>query len=167
MRRVVPVVDTTIDEPLGLGYEALRHRELELGESSVPISPSSPVVPSPIASPVTTPAATISVDEDQFLEGYDKDLRELYTRSAVVRDEIFLQRYSFRSLEREHERATVTFSVIWRPILALEAWAGQTDAQRTALWHAIYDIQRENHDLKRKFSRVPQKSSRNAYEHDS
>ncbi|GKE96190.1 hypothetical protein Tco_1581045 [Tanacetum coccineum] len=35
---------------------------------SLPVSPSSPVVPSPIASPVTTPAATILIDEDQFLE---------------------------------------------------------------------------------------------------
>nr|GEX86787.1 hypothetical protein [Tanacetum cinerariifolium] len=26
--------------------------------------------------------------------------------------------------------------------------AGQTDAQRAALWHAIYDIQRKNHDLR-------------------
>nr|GFC47422.1 hypothetical protein [Tanacetum cinerariifolium] len=35
---------------------------------SLPISPSSPIVSSPIASPVTTLTATISVDEDQFLE---------------------------------------------------------------------------------------------------
>ncbi|GKG60686.1 hypothetical protein Tco_0614248, partial [Tanacetum coccineum] len=35
-----------------------------------------------------------------------------------------------------------------RPVLALEAWASQTDAQRVALWHVIYDIQRENHDLR-------------------
>nr|GEY84533.1 hypothetical protein [Tanacetum cinerariifolium] len=35
---------------------------------SLPVSPSSLVVPSPIASPVATPAATISVDEDRFLE---------------------------------------------------------------------------------------------------
>ncbi|GKB04860.1 hypothetical protein Tco_0833055, partial [Tanacetum coccineum] len=144
------------------------------------VSPSFLVVPSPIASLVATPAATISVDEDQFLEvgaqlelhgsilhdhtqrldalpptlfeGYDRDLRELYTRSGVVRDEIFSQRYRFRSLEREQERATVTFSAIWRPVLALEAWAGQTDAQRAALWHAIYDIQRENHDLRRQIA---------------
>ncbi|GJS96122.1 hypothetical protein Tco_0803090, partial [Tanacetum coccineum] len=75
---------------------------------SLPVSPSSLVVPSPIASPVATPTTTISVDEDQFLEvgaqlelhgsilhdhtqhldtlpptlfeGYDMDLRELYTR---------------------------------------------------------------------------------------
>ncbi|GKC81019.1 hypothetical protein Tco_1136736 [Tanacetum coccineum] len=101
---------------------------------SLPVSLSSPVVPSPIASPVATPTTTISVDEDQFLEvgaqlelhmsilhdhtqrldpppptlfeGYDKDLRELYTKSGAVRDEIFSQRYRFRSLEREQERAT-------------------------------------------------------------
>ncbi|GJY62999.1 hypothetical protein Tco_0464459 [Tanacetum coccineum] len=129
----------------------------------MPVSPSSPVVPSPIASPVATLAATILVEEDQFLEvgaqlelyrsilydhtqrldalphtlfeGYNRDLREL-------------QRYRFRSLEWEQERATVTFSAIWRPILDLEVWAGQTDTQRSALWHAIYDIQRENQDLR-------------------
>ncbi|GJX13485.1 hypothetical protein Tco_0205243, partial [Tanacetum coccineum] len=118
--------------------------------SSLPGSPSSPVVPSPIASSMTTPSATISVDEDQFLEVgaqlelhgcilhdhiqrldalpptlfevYDRDLRELYTRSGACYMEV---------------------------ILALEAWTGQTDAQRAALWHAIYDIQRENHNLRR------------------
>ncbi|GKF36386.1 hypothetical protein Tco_0113144, partial [Tanacetum coccineum] len=50
--------------------------------------------------------------------------------------------------EHKQERAIVTFSAMWRPILALKAWEGQTDAQREALWHAIYDIQRENHDLR-------------------
>ncbi|GJU45464.1 hypothetical protein Tco_1202730 [Tanacetum coccineum] len=143
-------------------------------------SPSSPIVPSPVALPVATPVATISVDEDQFLEvgaqlelhgsilydhtqrldalpltlfeGYDKDLRELYSRSGVVRDEIFSQRYRFRSLKQEQERDTVTFRAIWRPVLALEAYAGQTDAERIALWHAIYDIKRENHDLRRQLA---------------
>ncbi|GKB78357.1 hypothetical protein Tco_0945252 [Tanacetum coccineum] len=102
----------------------------------------------PLVAPVQTPpspewsSATIAVDEDEFLEvgaqlklygsilhdhtqrldalpptlfkGYDRDLRELYTRS----------------------------------VLALKAWVGQTDTQRAALWHAICDTQRENHDLK-------------------
>ncbi|GKD40978.1 hypothetical protein Tco_1261185, partial [Tanacetum coccineum] len=114
---------------------------------SLPVSPSSSVVPSHIALPVATSTATILVDEDQFLEvgaqlelhgsiiydhtlcldalppalfeGYDRDLRELYTRLGA------------------------------RPVLALEAWVGQTDAQRAALWHAIYDIQKENYDLRR------------------
>ncbi|GKE12527.1 hypothetical protein Tco_1416078, partial [Tanacetum coccineum] len=63
-----------------------------------------------------------------LFEGYDRDLRKLYTRSGAVRDEIFSQRYMFRRLEREQERATVTFSAIWRPVFALEAWVGQTDA---------------------------------------
>ncbi|GKA95815.1 hypothetical protein Tco_0817910, partial [Tanacetum coccineum] len=48
---------------------------------------------------------------------------------------------------------TATISVdedqfIERPVLALEARARQTDAQRAALWHAIYNIQRENQDLR-------------------
>ncbi|GKF91141.1 hypothetical protein Tco_0274842, partial [Tanacetum coccineum] len=37
---------------------------------------------------------------------------------------------------------------IWRLVLALESWAGQTDAQRAALWHAISDMQGENQDLR-------------------
>nr|GEW62755.1 hypothetical protein [Tanacetum cinerariifolium] len=84
-----------------------------------------------------------------LFKGYDQDLRELYTKSRAVRDEIFSQRYRFRSLKQEQERAIMTFSVIWRLILALKAWADQTDAQRAALWHALYDIKRENHDLRR------------------
>ncbi|GKC01576.1 hypothetical protein Tco_0987712 [Tanacetum coccineum] len=120
----------------------------------LPVSPSSLIVPSPIASPLATPAATISVDGDHFLEvgaqlelhrsilydhtqcldalppilfkGYDRDLRELYTMSGAVRDEIFSQMYRFRSLKREQERATVTFSAIRRP--------------------------RENHDLRRQLA---------------
>nr|GEZ10688.1 hypothetical protein [Tanacetum cinerariifolium] len=58
---------------------------------SLPVSPSSLVVSSPIDSLVATLTATISVDEDQFLE-------------------------------------------------------------RAALWHAIYDIQRENYDLRRQLT---------------
>ncbi|GKC77251.1 hypothetical protein Tco_1128025 [Tanacetum coccineum] len=166
-QQAVPVVSIIASEPLGLGYEALRRRELAVGEDqptlttwvdpkddrvyidiliyppvsrvqtppspewsfgSLPISPSSPVVPSPIASLVATPTATISVDDN-----IDRDVKELYTRSVVVRDEIFSQRYRFRSLEHEQERTTMTFGALWRPVLALEAWAGQTDAQRSAL----------------------------------
>ncbi|GJU57482.1 hypothetical protein Tco_1235248 [Tanacetum coccineum] len=41
---------------------------LEWSSGSLSISPSSPVSPSPIALSVATPTATISVDEDQFLE---------------------------------------------------------------------------------------------------
>ncbi|GJV53554.1 hypothetical protein Tco_1449295 [Tanacetum coccineum] len=230
-QQAVLIVDITANEPLRLGYEALRHHELELGEGSMPstfeigqssrsmskqqrvketltprprvrttwvdpvdgiiytdilvdvppacllvqippspewsfgsllVSPSSSAVPTLVASPVTTPATTIAVDEDEFLEvgahlelhgsilhdhthrldalppklfeGYDRDLRELYTRSRDVRDEIFSQRYMFRSLDQEQERATVTFNAIWRPVLAWESWVGYVDAQRAEMW---------------------------------
>nr|GEY67214.1 hypothetical protein [Tanacetum cinerariifolium] len=85
-QHVVLVVDTAIDEPLGLRYRALRCHELALGEGLVP----------------NTFEVDKALDEDQFLElhesivhdhmqcldalpptlfeGYDRDLRELYTR---------------------------------------------------------------------------------------
>ncbi|GJR76178.1 hypothetical protein Tco_0088543 [Tanacetum coccineum] len=65
---------------------------LEWSLGSLLVSPSFLVVLSPIASPVAIPTASISVDEDQFLEVGAQDLRELYTRLGVVRDEIFLHR---------------------------------------------------------------------------
>ncbi|GJZ94328.1 hypothetical protein Tco_0666531, partial [Tanacetum coccineum] len=123
----------------------------------------------PLAAPVQTPPSLEwSSDEDQFIEvgaqlelhrsrlhdhiqrldalpptlvtDIDKDVRELYTRSGAVRDEIFSQRYRLRSLDHEQDRVIVTFGALWRLVLALEGWAGQTNAQRAALWHAIYDI---------------------------
>ncbi|GKA57371.1 hypothetical protein Tco_0756559 [Tanacetum coccineum] len=147
----------------------------EWSSGSLPISPSLPVVPSPIASPVATPTAIISVDEDQFLEvgaqlelhgsilqdhtqrldalpptliaNIDRDVRELYTRSGVVRDEIFSQRYMFRSLEREQERTVVTFRALWRPVLALEAWAGHVDTRLADMSRDRYDDHRLIHDM--------------------
>nr|GEY57835.1 hypothetical protein [Tanacetum cinerariifolium] len=190
--QAVPAVDTTADKPLGLGYEALRRRELALGHglvpstfeigqssrflleqqivedtsapripvrttwidpedstvyldigidsrscapiqtsaspewssNSLPVSPSSLVVPSPIASLPTTLATTISVDEDQFLK-----------------------RYRLRSLKWEQEMATVAFGTLWRPVLALKAWARHVDARRIEMGHARYDDHRLIHDL--------------------
>nr|GEY12685.1 hypothetical protein [Tanacetum cinerariifolium] len=123
--QAVLVVKIAASEPLGLRYGADRRRSLELTKEIAPstyetqpspewslgsllVPPSSSVVPSPIASTVATPSATISIEEDQFLEveeqlelyksilydhthhfdvlpptlfeGYDRDLRELYTR---------------------------------------------------------------------------------------
>ncbi|GJW05859.1 hypothetical protein Tco_1568282 [Tanacetum coccineum] len=102
----------------------------------------------PAALVQTPPSSEWSSDEDEFLEvGAQFELH-----GSILHD--YTQRLDalpptlFRSLEREQERATMTFSAIWRPVLALDAWAGQTDAQRATLWHAIYDIERENHDLR-------------------
>ncbi|GKD84153.1 hypothetical protein Tco_1350992, partial [Tanacetum coccineum] len=177
---VTLVVETTVGEPLGLGYRALRHREIasregqmpsvfEVGQSSgsVPeserpervsalrqptlttwidleddrwssgllhVSPAPSIVPSPISSPMvplTVPSLVASLataETKGFLtelgarvkmqgglihdhivqfgelspalfERYDRDIGELFTRSGAVRDEIFSQRYRFRSLE--------------------------------------------------------------------
>ncbi|GJV75263.1 hypothetical protein Tco_1506847 [Tanacetum coccineum] len=85
----------------------------EWSSSSLPVSQSSLAVPTPVASPVTTPATSIVVGEDEFLEvgaqlelhgsiihdytqrldalpptlfeGYDRDLRELYTSRVRCR----------------------------------------------------------------------------------
>ncbi|GJZ97311.1 hypothetical protein Tco_0669764 [Tanacetum coccineum] len=96
----------------------------EWSSGSLPVSPSSLIVPSPIASLVATPAATISVDEYQFLEWY-----------------------RFRSLRREQERATMTFGALWRPVLALEAWTGHVDTRMAEMSRARYDDHRLIHDM--------------------
>ncbi|GKD51071.1 hypothetical protein Tco_1280047, partial [Tanacetum coccineum] len=179
-QQAVPVVDKAANEPLGLGYGALRRHESMSEQQRVEETPTPrpwvhatwvdpvdgtvytnilvdvpPALPTPVASLVTTPVATIAVGEDEFLEvgaqlelhgsilhdhthhldvlpptlfeGYNRDLRELYTRSREIRDEIFSQRYRLRSLEQE--RAIVTFGAIWRPVLALESWAGYVNAR--------------------------------------
>ncbi|GJY26605.1 hypothetical protein Tco_0401331 [Tanacetum coccineum] len=146
---------------------------ISLSHSDVPSPISSPMIPLTVPSPIATPA---TVETEVFLtelgpqvemqgglihdhivqleelslamfERYDRDIRELFTRSGVVREEIFSQRYRFRSLMYEQDRVVVTFGAIWRPVLALEAWVGQTDAQRAVLWHVISDVQGENRDL--------------------
>ncbi|GKE65301.1 hypothetical protein Tco_1519462, partial [Tanacetum coccineum] len=166
---------TAADEPLGLGYVALRRCELALGEGSMPStfeigqnpmdgtvyidipidvppvrvpvqtppspewsSGSLPISPSSlVASPATTPATTIAVDEDKFLEVE----AQLELHGSILHDhtQCFDALPLALSLEQEQERATVTFSAIWRPVLALESWAGHVDAQRAEMWQARYD----------------------------
>ncbi|GKD89434.1 hypothetical protein Tco_1364941 [Tanacetum coccineum] len=235
-QRATSIVETVKGEPLGLGYGALRRREIALGEGQMPsvfevgqsfgyvldpkrpervsvlrqstlttwidpedgiayidvpiypppappvqtppspewssgslhVSPapfifplpvSSPmiplIVPSLVASPATAETGgfltklgarvemqgglihdhTVRLGElsPALFKRYDRDIGELFTRTGAVRDEIFSQRYQFRSLEHEQERVVVTFGAIRRPVLALESWAGQTDAQRAAM----------------------------------
>ncbi|GJR18512.1 hypothetical protein Tco_0967039 [Tanacetum coccineum] len=54
---------------------------------------------------------------------------------------------SFRSLELEQERTVVTFGALWRPMLALEAWAGHVDTRMNDMSHAGYDDHRLVHDM--------------------
>ncbi|GKE67100.1 hypothetical protein Tco_1521261 [Tanacetum coccineum] len=53
-----------------------------------------------------------------------------------------------RSLEQWQEQATITFCALWRPVLALETWAGHSDTQRVTLWQDRYEDQIEIHDLR-------------------
>ncbi|GJV35104.1 hypothetical protein Tco_1407581 [Tanacetum coccineum] len=130
------------------GIVRLRECVRSVSPGSFPISPShsdvpstvlSPLISLTVPSPVATPTTTIPVDKDQFIE--------LYTRSGAVRDEIFSQRYRLKSLEQEQERAVMTFGALWRPVLALEAWAGHVDTQMASMSRAGYDDHRLVHDL--------------------
>ncbi|GJS84215.1 hypothetical protein Tco_0750756 [Tanacetum coccineum] len=189
-QQAAPVVGTVVSAPLGLGYEALRRRELALEEDHVystfefvqgsrsapeserpervsasrqptlttwtdpedgmvyidvpaypppappvqtppspewtssllPISPSPSIVPSPISSPMILLDVAHSKELPPALfERYDRDIRELFTRSGVVRDEIFSYRYKFRSPKYEQERVAMTFGALWRPDLDHES----------------------------------------------
>ncbi|GJY25431.1 hypothetical protein Tco_0400157 [Tanacetum coccineum] len=163
-QQAVPIIETTVSEPLGLRYGALRRRELAVEDDqptlvtwldseddrvyanilayappvapvqtppspewsfgSLLISPSSSLVPSPIALRVATSTATILVDEDQFLE-----------------------RYMFKNLESEQERTVMTFGALWRPVLALDAWAGRIDTRLADMSWDRYDDHRLIHDM--------------------
>nr|GEU89483.1 hypothetical protein [Tanacetum cinerariifolium] len=115
-------LDINFDPPARAPVQTLASPEWSFG--SLPILPTSLTVPSPIPLPVTTPIATILVDEDAFLE-----------------------RFRLRSLEHGHERATITFGAFWQLVLALEAWARQSDAQRTNMWQARYEDHRLIYDF--------------------
>ncbi|GJU90624.1 hypothetical protein Tco_1303047 [Tanacetum coccineum] len=142
-------MDTSVGEPLGLSYGALRRHELAVEEdrvlSTFEVGQSSRFVPEPRR------AERVSAFRQTILITWvDPEDSRVYTdMPAYVPPVAPVQTSpSLESLEREQERVTVTFGVLWRPVLALEAWAGQTDSQRATRWHAIYDIKRENHDLR-------------------
>ncbi|GKB63503.1 hypothetical protein Tco_0919689 [Tanacetum coccineum] len=167
-----PALTTWIDLEDGIAYidvpayppPALQTPlSLEWSSGSLLISPAPSIIPLPISSPMiplTVPlfvASPATTETERFLTelgarvemqgGLIRD-HTIRLGSGAVRDEIFSQRCQFRSLEHDQERVVVTFRAIWIPVLALESWAGQTDAQREALWHAISDTQRENHELR-------------------
>ncbi|GJY15535.1 hypothetical protein Tco_0385957 [Tanacetum coccineum] len=117
-QQAFPVVDTAASEPLGLGYGEARRPALESTEK------------------ITLRAqlelyGSILHDYTQRLDALpptlvvdiDRDVRELYTRSGAVRDEIF-------SL-----------------VLELEAWAGHFDTRLENMSRARYDDHRLIHDM--------------------
>nr|GEX36395.1 hypothetical protein [Tanacetum cinerariifolium] len=121
---------------------------LEWSSGLLPVSPAPSIVPSPISSPmipliVPLPEASPAMAETK---GFLTELgAQVEMQGGLIRDHM---RYRFRSLEHEHDMVAVTFRAIWRLVLALESWAGQTDAQRSTLWHDISDTQMENRELR-------------------
>nr|GEY42650.1 hypothetical protein [Tanacetum cinerariifolium] len=117
--------------------------------SSMPISPSSSLVPSPIASLVATTTTTISVDDDQFI-----DIRaQLELHGSILHDHtqrlVALPPTLIVDIDRdrEQERAIVKFGSLWWPVLALEAWAGYVDTRMTDMSREGYDDHRLVHDM--------------------
>ncbi|GKE61236.1 hypothetical protein Tco_1511603, partial [Tanacetum coccineum] len=139
-RQVALVVGTTVSAPLGLGYGALRRRELALWWVMYTADPEEGMIYidipdyTPPAPPVQTPpspewtSATLTTVET---EGFLTKLRaQVEMQGGLIHDHVVrLEELSHtlfdRSLEYEQERVVMTFEAIWRPVLALEAWAGQ------------------------------------------
>ncbi|GKE19735.1 hypothetical protein Tco_1427312, partial [Tanacetum coccineum] len=85
--------------------------------------------------------ATILVDKDQFIEvGVQLELHE-----SILHDHT-------QRLDALPPTLVADIDRDVRELYTRSGAAGQTDAQRAALWHAIYDIQRENHDLRRQLA---------------
>nr|GEV89995.1 zinc finger, CCHC-type [Tanacetum cinerariifolium] len=153
-QRAALVMKTIVGEPLGLGYKAFRRQEIAsrrvrslvylrgcITYIDVPAYP--PPVP-----PVQTPplpewsstSAAITKAATTKAEGFLAELgaqvemqRGLIHNHTVRSGEIsptLFERYRFKSLEHEPERAAVTFRALWRPMLALEAWARRRVAAR-------------------------------------
>ncbi|GJZ98610.1 hypothetical protein Tco_0671063 [Tanacetum coccineum] len=100
----------------------------EWSSGSLPVSPAPSIFPSPVSSPmipltVPSPVASPATAE---IEGFLTELgARVEMQGGLIHDHM--------SLEHEQERVVVTFGAIWRPVLALESWASQMDAQRAAL----------------------------------
>nr|GEZ21074.1 hypothetical protein [Tanacetum cinerariifolium] len=119
----VLVVEIGASGPLGLGYRALRHHDLAVGEDqtlpspewslgSLLVSPSSPIVPSPIASLVATSIAMISVDEDQFIKLVDTDTKS-YQEEAPSELQLLGSRVPLMSKEFEASKPSGFSIPIW------------------------------------------------------
>ncbi|GKC84353.1 hypothetical protein Tco_1140070, partial [Tanacetum coccineum] len=103
---------------------------LEWYFGSLPVSPTSLTIPSPI------PSQRLDAFPPTLIEGFGQDITELLDRSGAGRYEVHSQHFKLMNLEQGQERATITFGALWQPVLALDAWARQSDAQRAYMWHA-------------------------------
>ncbi|GJR95251.1 hypothetical protein Tco_0267425 [Tanacetum coccineum] len=100
-----------------------------------------------IPSPVATPTATIPVDKDQFIEvGAQLELYESILQDHTQRLDA-MPPTLFTEIDRDHERAIMTFGALWGPVLAFETWARHVDTQMANMSQAGYDDHRLVHDL--------------------
>nr|GEV79801.1 hypothetical protein [Tanacetum cinerariifolium] len=106
--------------------------------NSLPVSPASLTIPTPVASLV--PATTVG--EGKFLEGYSQDFTELFARSGVIGEEIHSQHFRLRSLKQGQEQATIIFGALWRPFLALEAWCAADQRKLQELRERVATLER-------------------------
>ncbi|GJX69342.1 hypothetical protein Tco_0305069, partial [Tanacetum coccineum] len=151
-QQAVSIVDTAASEPLSLGYRAASHPSVRERQEAKRVSafrqPTLVTWVDPEDDKVyTNVPARLDALPPTLVADIDRDVRELYTRSGVVRDKIFSQRYMFISLEREQERTIMAFGALWRPVLALEAWAGHVDTRLTDMSRDRYDDHRLIHDM--------------------
>ncbi|GKD06050.1 hypothetical protein Tco_1181024, partial [Tanacetum coccineum] len=102
------------------------------------------MIPLTVPSPIATPAA---VETEGFLTELGAQVK---MQRGLIRDHaVRLEELSLALYERYDRDIGELFTrAIWTPVLALEAWAGQTDAQRAVLWHAISNLLGENQDLR-------------------
>nr|GEU30440.1 hypothetical protein [Tanacetum cinerariifolium] len=137
-----------VSEPLGLGYGALRRQELELeGDhvySTFEVGRGSGSALEPERSKKVSasrqPTLTMWTDPE------DATPTTLETEGFLT--ELGAQVKMHEGLIRDYaERIVVTFGALWRPVLALEAWAGRVDTRMTDMSRAGYDDHRLVHDM--------------------
>nr|GEZ42535.1 hypothetical protein [Tanacetum cinerariifolium] len=166
---VVQAADTAVGEPLGLGYMALRRCELSTDEGQVPstfdVRQSSRSVPehqgagriSAFREPTLTPPipSLLSIGTPSSPE-WSSGSFPVSPLSLVISTPVASTATSSPAASPDTVKAedfTAELGAQERLEMrsfrrALEAWVGQTDAHRVALWHAMSDTQRENHDLR-------------------
>nr|GEY11943.1 hypothetical protein [Tanacetum cinerariifolium] len=129
-QEAVPVVDTAMSGPLRLGYGALRrYPEDDRVYIDIPIYP-------PVA-PVQT---LLSLE---WLSGAQLELHESILHNHTQRLDA-LPPTLIANIDKDVRELYTRSGVLE----TRSSHRGQTDSQRAALWHAIYDTQRENHDLR-------------------
>ncbi|GKE00477.1 hypothetical protein Tco_1388460 [Tanacetum coccineum] len=161
-QQAAPVVGTAVSAPLGLGYGALRHRELALEEDHVYTtfevrqgSGSAPESERPDrVSASRQPTLTIWTDPEDsmvyiYVPTYPPPAPPVQTPLSPEWTSAGSSSRDAGGLIRDHvvRLEELLPALFERLVLALESWAGQSNAQRAALWYAISDMQGENRDL--------------------